>query len=184
MPKKVLAYSLVALAAGASLRAQVSEDNPLSISNARFEQTRPGTHALTFQVTNNAKKTVDAYVVSCRLMGVDGKAKFKYEVMTMTRGVVPSAGRPAFQPGETWTDYVRNASESSIGGEAAKIELRAVYVLFSDDSVWGDSSIRQAGVLYGMKQGARMERAALKRLLDKEGLDAVHRALRVEHTTP
>lgn len=62
--------------------------------------------------------------------------------------------------------------------QGCTLEVRVDYVRFSDGSDWGPDRLRTSQYFSGFENGARMQRQAVRELLDKEGEAGLRKYLR------
>ena len=105
---------------------------------------------------NASGKAVAAFAIRLIRRGEDGKPVSIRTHAVATRGIGMSFGRPSFQPGEVWEERVQL-------GEAAPVEPDVDLVLFEDGTSWGPNKSKQLERFLGMKDGARLEREAVRR---------------------
>jgi hypothetical protein len=116
---------------------------------------------------------VAAYVLKFLAFDAGGKVVDRTNMAIITAGVIPSAARKPFSSGEVWTESLRKPAFNGKNPARARVEILAAYVLFDDGSHWGDSSLRQAIEINGMRKGAMAERATIKRRLQAGGQAAL-----------
>lgn len=112
--------------------------------------------AAVLEMENLSGKPVAAYAVRLIRRGDDGKAVSIRTHAVSTRGIGLSMGRPSFQPGEKWSDTVKLA-------EGELVEAHVDLVLFEDGTHWGPNKSKQLERFQGLRDGARLEREAVRR---------------------
>ncbi|MGQ9916187.1 MAG: hypothetical protein ACUVS7_02100 [Bryobacteraceae bacterium] len=125
---------------GVQLKANASSPEPAAI----------------LEMENLSGKPVAAYAVRLIRRGEDGKAVSIRTHAVSTSGLGVSLGRPSFRPGEKWSDTVKLA-------EGERVEAHVDLVLFEDGTHWGPNKSKQLERFQGLRDGARLERQAVKR---------------------
>jgi hypothetical protein len=89
-----------------------------------------------------------------------------------TIGPLLAAGRkePLLGPGRTrsWRLPLPQP-QGNVSLQDCTLEVRADYVRFGDGSDWGPDQLRTSQYFSGFESGARMQRQAVRELLDREG---------------
>lgn len=101
---------------------------------------------------NRSGKAIAAYVFRFDHKTPDGKIAAREALTTMTRGLGLAKGRDSFKPGESWIDRLPVR-----GSEMPEVALDLV--VYEDGTYWGDNKTKKLDWIFGVKAGARIERA-------------------------
>ena len=129
-----------------------------------------GGAAIELQVINLSDNVAIAWVFTSRHFGRDGSVVSRsFKVV-----VLPEETNSGLTPGASWLGTLHIPSAD---GRAVDHDLVLDYVLFSDRSSWGPDTGGFSRHIAGQMQARRVERARLREILERQGVQALTQEL-------
>jgi len=183
---KILLFSMIGVACAAIAVSQLDSGRDEVTTVATVARTAPpaplqylklgtavhpeGGATIDIQVTNLSEKVAIAWVLTSRHFGQDGSVVSRLSKVV----AVPEEANSGLAPGASWKGKLHMPSSD---GRAVAHDLALDYVLFSDRSSWGPDAGGFSRHIAGQMQSRRLERARLKEILERQGVQALTQEL-------